>query len=239
MELITEGQVNISLTGHADHYTFSKPSSWLRNLVTGVKYLEHLGEMRVSNHVTGEYAMVTFKEAVSTSFFLGDTAAHRNHVVCKLYNAQNTFVKEVVGKWSESLSEVIGPDQYAVLWRSKPPSIPDYKDYYGLTQFSMEINEITSLEKGRLPITDTRYRPDQTLFEHGEVEKAEEEKVRIEQFQRDRRKQYQQCNKSWDPLWFELRPDKYSPTGDSWKYKGGYWEARNTGHWPKEILQLW
>ncbi|KAI7887614.1 Oxysterol-binding protein-domain-containing protein [Mucor mucedo] len=242
MELITEGQSHISLTGHEDQYTYSKPSSWLRNLVTGTKYLEHIGEMKVDNHATGEYAIVTFKEAAASggSFFSsGSNVMHRNNVVAKFYDCRGSLIREVQGKWSDTLSEVVGPDQYSVIWRSKPPSIPDYQDYYGLTQFAMEINEITSLEKDKLPITDTRYRPDQRLFENGKVSEAEDEKIRVEQLQREKRKQYEAQNKAWVPFWFELKPDAYSPTGDSWQYKGGYWEARKSGQWPREILQLW
>jgi hypothetical protein len=69
-----------------------------------------------------------------------------------------------------------------VIWRVKPPTIPDYQDYYGMTQYAMEINEITSWENGKLPITDTRLRSDQSLLENGKVSEAEDEKIRIELF---------------------------------------------------------
>ncbi|KAG1110776.1 hypothetical protein G6F42_015228 [Rhizopus arrhizus] len=243
MELITEGQSHITIKGHQDEYTYSKPSSWLRNLVTGTKYLEHIGEMKVQNHATGEYAVITFKEAAtgSTSFFSSNNnnAMHRNNVVAKFFDCRGSLIREVEGKWSDSLSEVVGTDQYAVIWRCKSPGIPDYTDYYGLTSFAMELNEITSLEQGKLPITDTRNRPDQRLFENGQVQEAEDEKMRIEQFQRERRKQFESIAKPWKPLWFDLVKDEYAPTGESWQYKGGYWESRETGRWPKEMLQLW
>lgn len=243
LELITEGQTHITLSGHPDQYTYSRPSSWLRNLVTGTRYLEHLGEMRVNNHHSGEYAIVTFKEASAgggNSFFSNASNINdRNNVSCKFYSSQNLLLREVEGKWSDSLSEITGADQYSVLWRTKPPTIPDYQDYYGFTQFAMELNEITSVEKDKLPMTDSRYRPDQRLFEDGRVAEAEEEKNRVEQFQRERRKQYQLKGQTWSPLWFEMKPDKYSTAGQSWQYKGGYWEARDLGQWPNEMLQLW
>lgn len=239
MELITEGQTHISLQG--DEFTWSKPSSWLRNLVTGTKYLEHIGEMKVENHTTGEYAIVTFKEGSSggTTFFSSNNnAATRNSIVAKFFDSQGSVVRQVEGKWSDAISEVIGPDQYAVIWRCKPPGIPDYTDYYGLTTFAMELNEITVLEKDKLPITDTRHRPDQRLFEHGQVVEAEAEKLRLEQEQRDRRKENEAAGKEDLPLWFELKTDVHSPTGESWQYKGGYWEARNSQQWPK-LSPLW
>ncbi|KAL9547865.1 hypothetical protein MBANPS3_005961 [Mucor bainieri] len=241
LELITEGQTHITL--HQDEYTYSRPSSWLRNLVTGTKYLEHIGEMKVQNHATGEYAVITFKEAAagSTSFFssASNSSANRNNVAAKFYDCRGSLIRHVEGKWSDSLSEVVGPDQYAIIWRCKPPVIPDYTDYYGLTSFAMELNEITSLEHGKLPSTDTRCRPDQRLFEQGHVQDAEEEKVRIEQGQRERRKHYEAMAKPWKPLWFERVKDAHAPDGESWQYKGGYWESRETGQWPREMLQLW
>lgn len=208
----------------------------------GTRYLEYIGEMKVNDHTTGEYAIVTFKEASGGNggfFSSSNNPMYRNDIVAKFYSQQGKVVRELNGKWSDKLYQVVGPDQYSIIWRVKPPSIPDYQDYYGMTQYAMEINEITSLEQGKLPITDTRLRPDQTLLENGKVWEAEDEKIRIELYQRERRKLYEAQNKSWDPLWFKLKSDKYAESGESWQCKGGYWEARSTGQWPKEMLQLW
>ncbi|KAI8373387.1 Oxysterol-binding protein-domain-containing protein [Choanephora cucurbitarum] len=244
MELVSEGQCCIKLKEHNDVFTYSKPSSWLRNLVAGTKYIEHIGEMKVINHTTGDYAIVTFKEAApaGTGFFANlafDNSQYRNHVTVKLYNQSNSLVKELQGKWNESMSEVVGPDQYSTLWRCKPPSISNYDDYYGFTSFLMELNEITILEKSKIPVTDTRYRPDQRLFEEGKVSEAESEKERIEQLQRERRKQPELSCEQCQPLWFELKEDSLSPKGQTWQYKGGYWEARSKNQWPNEMVQLW
>ncbi|KAI8380170.1 Oxysterol-binding protein-domain-containing protein [Blakeslea trispora] len=244
MELISEGQCRIKLKEYGDIFTYSKPSSWLRNLVAGTKYIEHIGEMKVVNHTRGDYAIVTFKEAITpgTGFFsnlASDNSQYRNHVAIKLYNENGILLKELQGKWNESISEVVGPDQYSTLWRCKPPSIPNYHDYYGFTSFLMELNEITQLEENKIPITDTRNRPDQRLFEEGKVSEAESEKERIEQLQRERRKQTELSGESCQPLWFELKKDDLSSNGEFWQYKGGYWEARSKRQWPDEILQLW
>lgn len=237
MDLYAKGQGHITLTGHEDQYTYTKPVTSSKNLLTGTKYIEHVGEMRVTNHTTGEYAIVQFKEAkTGNSFFSGGSnPVDRNKIHTNFFDCRGSLIKEVEGKWNESLSEVVGPDQYAVIWRANPPTFLDPQEYYGFTQFAIELNEITSLEKGKLPITDSRCRKDQSLFENGKVAEAEDEKVRVEQLQRDRRNQQDLLV----PLWFELRHDPFHPEGESWQYKGGYWEARNTGQWPKEMLQLW
>jgi hypothetical protein len=245
MELITEGQTHIHLKKHTDTYTYTKPSSWLRNLVTGTKYLETIGEMKVNNHTTGEYAIVTFKEATpppTSTLFSGfnNNAMYRNQVVAKFYDCRGSLIRQIQGKWSESLFEEVAEDQYRVFWRCLPPSSAEHcSEDYGLTDFALQLNEITSLERDKLPITDTRYRPDQCLFENGQVADAEDEKVRVEQLQRERRKQFESQGINWEPLWFELKQDPHSATGDSWQYKGGYWEARASGQWPRETLKLW
>jgi hypothetical protein len=245
MELITEGQTHIQFKNYTDTYSYSKPSSWLRNLVTGTKYLETIGEMKVNNHTTGEYAIVTFKEATpSTANTLfssfNSNAMYRNQVVAKFYDCRGSLIRQIQGKWSESLFEEVSKDQYTVLWRCQPPSNMEHcSEDYGLTDFAVQLNEITSLEQDKLPMTDTRYRPDQRLFENGQVAEAEDEKARLEQLQRDRRKQLEEQGLSWEPLWFELKEDPHTAAENFWQYKSGYWEARATGQWPDKMQKLW
>ncbi|KAI8973860.1 Oxysterol-binding protein-domain-containing protein [Pilobolus umbonatus] len=238
LELIPEGSNCIELPEHNETYTFTKPSSWIRNLLAGTKYMEHIGEMKVINKMTGEYAMVVFKEATGGGFF-GSSENNRDRVTAKFYTEDGVCLREVQGKWSESLSEVIGPNQYSIIWRSNPGLIPEYREYYGLTQFATELNEITEIEEGYLPITDTRLRPDQSLLEKGQLDEAQSEKVRVEQLQRKRKKELDSQNKEWESLWFTRKEDPNTTLGQFWEYKGGYWEAREKKEWPKEITPLW
>lgn len=167
MEFMTEGTFHVTLTGHTDHYTFFKPSSWMKNMIAGEKYLEHSGECKVVNQATGEYAMVVFKEGTGGGLFGAPTK--RNDVVATLYDGDGNKVKRVVGKWSDSLAEEVNMDKrkLSVLWNANPPGIPNYERYFGFTKFAAELNEITELEENKLPITDTRLRPDQLLYEKG------------------------------------------------------------------------
>lgn len=81
--------------------------------------------------------------------------------------------------------------------------------------------EITLDIEGNLPPTDSRFRPDQRLFENGQVDLAESEKARLEQNQRERRKNPQHA-----PKWFERREDQYREGGDgmTWQFNGLYWK---------------
>lgn len=167
MEFMTEGTFHVTLTGHDDHFTFSKPSSWMKNMIAGEKYLEHSGECKVVNRTTGEYATVVFKEGTGGGLFGAPTK--RNDVIATFYNANGNKVRRVVGKWSESLAEEVNMDKrkLSVLWSAHPPGIAESAKYFGFTKFAVELNEVTDLEEGKLPITDTRLRPDQLLYEKG------------------------------------------------------------------------
>jgi hypothetical protein len=169
MEFMSEGNFHVTLTGHGDHYTFFKPSSWLKNMIAGEKYLEHSGECKVVNHTTGDYAVVVFKEGSGGGLFGAPTK--RNDVIATLYNEGGKKIKRVVGKWSESLAEEVDLDKSKlnVLWSARGPGIQDSEKYFGFTKFATELNEITEIEDGKLPITDTRLRPDQIMYEKGNI----------------------------------------------------------------------
>jgi hypothetical protein len=91
---------------------------------------------------------------------------------------------------------------------------------YGFTQLAVELNELTPDIASLLPITDTRFRTDQRLYEQGKIDEAEGEKLRLEQKQRETRKRMEANGEKWVPRWFE-------EVGDGeWRYKGGYFETR-------------
>ncbi|KAI8328608.1 Oxysterol-binding protein-domain-containing protein [Choanephora cucurbitarum] len=232
MEFMTEGNFYVTLTGHDDQYCFSKPSSWIKNMIAGEKYLEHSGECKVVNQTTGEYAVIVFKEGTGGGLFGAPTK--RNEVVATLYDANGRKVRRVSGKWSEGLAEEVDMDKsrLQVLWTARSPGINDHEKYFGFTKFATELNEITELEEGKLPITDTRFRPDQRLYEEGQVDEADQEKLRIEQQQRDRRKEFEAAGKEWLPRWF-------TKEGDEWRYAEQYWPTRESGQWPKDQFPLW
>lgn len=72
----------------------------------------------------------------------------------------------------------------------------------------------------------------QLAFYVGQVDEADEEKLRIEQQQRERRKEFELEGKEWKPRWFTSH-------GDEWQYTGEYWPTRESGQWPKDQFPLW
>ncbi|KAF9925260.1 Oxysterol-binding protein- protein 3 [Linnemannia zychae] len=232
MELMPNGTIHIYFTKTNDHFTIAKPTTWMRNLMAGTKYLDHTGDMKVTNHTTKETCVLTFKES---GFFSGVKHELVGHVMA----ANGAKKRTLQGRWSESLMEEVGPNKLERLWKANPPP-PNHDRYYGFTQFTIHLNELTKGLEKKLPRTDTRFRPDQLLFEQGRVDEADHEKLRVEQKQRELRKQMESKGEPWVARWFEKRPDPQTedPEGQTWVYKGGYWEARESGQWDEKIT-LW
>ena len=240
MELSTVGVTHVKLrlqqapeAKEVEYYTFQKPTTWVRNMIAGTRYLEHSGEIRVVNHTTGDYGIIRFKE--STMF-----SASRNEFTVALHahgtNHNHRPLRTLSGRWSELIVRDVGDDRYEVIWRA--PQLEN-NQYYGFTPFAMELNELPADLEEYLPRTDTRWRPDQRMYEHGRVMEADQEKLRLEERQRRTRQLMQEKGQEWEPRWFHIvERDPISEEAKCWRYKGGYWEARAKKQF-QNLIELW
>lgn len=139
-----------------------------------------------------------------------------------------------MGKWDESIYCTIANDAPRVnciasgqntdatlLWEKNGPSANPTR--YHLSSFAITLNELTPELKERLPPTDSRLRPDQRHVENGEYGKANAEKLRLETRQRMSGKMQ---DSGWKPRWF-----RRDGSDGTFRYVGGYWEARGQGKW--------
>ncbi|XP_044948385.1 oxysterol-binding protein-related protein 1D-like isoform X2 [Hordeum vulgare subsp. vulgare] len=145
-------------------------------------------------------------------------------------NITGEKVAMLIGKWDEAMYYVLGdpstkpkwydPMSEAVLLWERDKSLNQTR--YNLSPFAISLNELAPHMLTMLPPTDSRLRPDQRHLENGEYEKANSEKLRLEQLQRQARRLQE---RGWQPRWFRKDED------DSYCYLGGYWEAREKGIW--------
>ncbi|CAL9114196.1 unnamed protein product [Musa textilis] len=205
-------------------FQWNKVTSSIYNLILGKLYCDHYGTMRIQgNH---EYSCkLKFKEQS-----IIDRNPHQVQGIVQDRNGKT--VATLIGKWDESMHYVYGDcsgkgkgseplSEAHLLWkRSKPPKCPTR---YNLTRFAITMNELTPGLKEKLPSTDSRLRPDQRCLENGEYEMANAEKLRLEQRQRQARKMQES---GWKPRWFAKDEES-----DTYRYLGGYWEAREDGKW--------
>ncbi|GAB2274142.1 Oxysterol-binding protein- protein 2A [Dionaea muscipula] len=205
-------------------FQWSKVTTSINNLILGKVYCDHHGLMHIQSN--RQYSCkLKFK-----GHSILDRNPHQVHGVVE--DSTGRKVASLFGKWDESMYFVMGSGNTkqnyhdsmsgdSLLWkRSKPPH--DISRY-NLTSFAITLNELTPGLQEKLPPTDSRLRPDQRHLENGEFEKANSEKLRLEQRQRMSRKLQEN---GWKPRWFQ----KDDQDG-SYHYIGGYWEAREHGQW--------
>ncbi|KAG1866271.1 Oxysterol-binding protein-domain-containing protein [Suillus tomentosus] len=217
LEIIPLGTTRLKIGN--DTYEWNKPSSFMRNLMMGTKYLEHCGKMTIENTTNGATCVLDFKQ----SGYWGAS----NEVSGIILSPSRDVTARIEGKWDEQVAQALDSSYLHVLWRITPfPK--ESPQYYGFTTFGMTLNEITSDLEGRLPPTDSRFRPDVRALEHGNGDEAEAQKIRVEEMQRDRRRRG--INRT--PRWFKQ-------DGDEWTYVGGYWEARAKGWKDTPVEPLW
>ncbi|XP_076282460.1 oxysterol-binding protein-related protein 2 isoform X1 [Lasioglossum baleicum] len=108
------------------------------------------------------------------------------------------------------------------LWEAAP-RLPNSSEYYQFTTFAMSLNELLpEMEKVICP-TDSRLRPDIRKLENGDQDGAAAEKTRLEEKQREMRKnRKQKKGQDYVPRWFRFDINPYTGQED-WLYQGGYW----------------
>ncbi|XP_076977571.1 oxysterol-binding protein-related protein 3 isoform X1 [Tamandua tetradactyla] len=212
MEIVPIGTTHVTLPAFGDHFEWNKVTSCIHNILSGQRWIEHYGEIVIKNrHDDSCHCKVNFIKAKYWS-----TNAHE--IEGTVFDKDGKAVHRLFGKWHESIY-CGGTSSSTCLWRANPMP-KGSEQYYGFTQFALELNELDPSSKSFLPPTDTRFRPDQRFLEEGNLEEAEAQKQRIEQLQRERRRVLEENNVEHQPRFFRKSSD------DSWVSNGTYLELR-------------
>ncbi|XP_038125348.1 oxysterol-binding protein-related protein 3 isoform X1 [Cyprinodon tularosa] len=226
MEIVPVGTTHVTLPRFGDHYEWNKVTSCIHNILSGQRWIEHYGEISIRNSASDVcQCKITFIKAKYWNSSV-------NEVEGSIMDINGKVVHRLFGKWHESVF-CGDPPSATCIWRANPMPL-NYEQYYGFTKFAIELNELEPSLKQLLPPTDTRLRVDQRLLEEGNLEAAEEEKQRIEQLQRDRRKVLEESNVAHQPKFFRKSKE------DTWVSNNTYWELRSDpGFSHIEFPKLW
>ncbi|PIG80283.1 transcription elongation factor spt6 [Aspergillus arachidicola] len=228
-EIVTEGKMRLTLHTTGEHFSWSNATSFLRNIIAGEKYSEPVGEMSVVNETTGQKTVSAFKAG-------GMFSGRSEEVVTKALDSSGRELPlGLTGTWTTSLQMTKNGSATAPVWNAGP-LVSNAPKHYGLTVFAATLNEITPIEDHKLPPTDSRLRPDQRALEDGDVDQAEEVKVKLEESQRARRREMESAGQTWNPRWFTRVDDDLAGIEGEvvWRLKSGkegYWEERSKGNW--------
>ncbi|XP_036384467.1 oxysterol-binding protein 2-like [Megalops cyprinoides] len=229
------GTIHLQFHSSGNHYTWSKVTSTVHNIILGKLWIDQSGDINIVNHVTKESCRLKFSPY---SYFSKDASRKVTGVVT---DSENRARFVLSGTWDDKIesAEIVegsgeASEQRTVyqteapklLWK-KYPLPENAENMYYFSSLALTLNEP---EAGVGP-TDSRLRPDQRLMEAGLWDEASSEKQRLEEQQRERRKRRRgKESDGYHPLWFERRTDCI--TGEtSFVYKGGYWEAKESQDW--------
>ncbi|XP_044721452.1 oxysterol-binding protein [Hirsutella rhossiliensis] len=225
--------------GKEDLYTWKKVTSSVIGIITGNPTVDNYGPMEIKNWTTGEVAMIEFKPR-------GWKASSAYQIAGKILDAQGNVRFSLGGRWNSKLYARLTPGYEAtvddpkdsgpvdsggltdpsrayLVWEAnpRPPGIP-----FNLTPFVLTFNHIDDKLKPWLAPTDSRLRPDQRAMEDGEYDFAAEEKNRLEESQRARRREREARGEEFVPAWFTKT--RCEVTGEEyWQFNGKYWQQRD------------
>lgn len=221
-EINNRGTARLSHLPSGEVYEWEQPTTFLRNVIAGEKYVEPVGSLVVVTS-NGSKASIEYK---SGSMFSGRS----EELKAVLHDPKGNVMKgySLDGRWTQSIDMTADGKSKGKVWEvGKLVNNPS--KHFGFTQFAASLNEITSIEKGHMAPTDSRLRPDQRVYEEGDVDNAETWKLQLEENQRQRRKHMEENNITYQPKFFE-----FDEKESIWKLMAGdknYWRRRRIGDW--------
>ena len=233
IELKPEGVLRLTFDD-GEVFAWNKVTTSINNLILGKIYVDHGGIMRIRSFTPGGaqgrlVARVRFKE--TSMLFDKDPRQVRGFVEEDGVRLERPIIH---GHWDASLYAELPDNTSVELWKKHPP--PPDPTRYNLTKFAIQLNELTPGLGEKAAPTDCRRRPDQAFTEQGMWDEANAEKQRLEHKQRAARKAAE-AGEPLEPRWFEVLPTAEvpvrlrDPNELAFKYKGGYWEAREARRW--------
>jgi hypothetical protein len=120
MEIFVLGDCSVRFLDDSDEeYSIRKPSSFVKNLVAGTKYIEIVGDLVVSCLNSKAHAVVSFKEGSSWG-----GVSTRNKIEGRVVDERGVTRIELVGRWDDAVDRKDGKHSFTRLWQiaDSPPS---------------------------------------------------------------------------------------------------------------------
>lgn len=226
-----------------ESYSFRKVTSTVVGIITGNPVVDQYGDMEITNYTLGYKCLLKFKArgwmgggAYEVRGTVYDKAGVPQWIVGGHWN-DRIFGKKVYSDEAKDITKGKDGDlgeksNRVLLWRAHER----VKTPFNLTSFAVTLNALPQRLGAWLPQTDTRLRPDQRAMEEGRYDEASDEKHRVEEKQRAKRREREAEGVDYAPRWFEKKVHPLSGQ-EYWSYKGDYWEERKEHDW-KDVPEI-
>lgn len=230
----------INLTNSGDQYTWNLPKAVVSNLFIGGTFIDHYGTIELVNQKTKSKSVLTLKKC-------GWFSAGRYEVHGELFSDGTELVGTYSGQWNkffdfERASRGHGEGAMR-LWAAGKHLLPE-EDGGGstgtlpkFTKFGASFFRVSDDFKETILPSDSRLRPDRLALEQGDSILASDEKLKVEQAQRDRLKALKDEGVAHEATWFYRVNDD---EGERWEVKANFWEEVKTNlHKDRQCGKLW
>lgn len=229
LEFVPIGRTYVNLTNFDEMYTYSKPRIGVKSLIFGKMHIDCYGELDVNNRKTGDTLQLILYEA-------GGKHKHGS-LKGSVKNLLGEEVLRLDGNWTEQLEIAYTPkgqtqEVKEVIWRRFNDESSNDETKFFFTKYMSNLNHLSEELKPILPPTDSRFRTDQRALEEGNLELAASEKTRLEQKQREVRKEREKNGIKYEALYFKEIVDDI--TGESvYMNSNDYWKDRKDKNFKK------
>lgn len=220
----------LQFTDSGDRYTWDLATAVVSNLFVGGTYVDHYGTLLVRNETTGTVSNLNLTRC-------GWFSAGRYQVAGELLvTADGPVTGTYKGEWNKYFdfekAEKQRGEGVMRLWMAGKHLLPEAEGGGvggALPKFSRFARDMlaTPTESDAsdpthpLPPTDSRLRPDRLALQAQDTVRASEEKLRIEQAQRERLVKMKDTSEH-QPRWFKCTGEgentKWEKQGDYWAY---------------------
>jgi hypothetical protein len=219
-----KGGLHVYFSKYKDHVWVKQCKTYVYNLIFGTMDVQHYGEMQGKNFTTGD----------TISFNLNDqgwTVKRPSEGTGKIVDKNGNLRYTLKGDWKiDPYFHAIKPNGEIIEIVKRKANPPNFEANYRFSYYTINMNYISKDMIPEMCPTDCRMRPDNRALEHGNEDLAESEKKRLEQKQRDKRKERETKSQKWEPRWFRTEYDLDS-NETVYRYRGGYWEAKARHQW--------
>ena len=200
-----------------DTFVYNRPSTLLKGILVNNLHYDYNGSVTMTSP--------DYPDIICTVEYVADN--NEEGIIRGNISKGDNIIYNIAGNWKKEIYITDSNEENKkILFTVKEEDFfKNSLEGYIIPQYSCNLNYITDKLKEVLPVSDTRFRPDQKEYEIGSTDKSQEIKKVIEEMQKYKQEILDKNKKEHIPIYFE---NEYNEESKDFvfMYKGGYWEDR-------------
>jgi len=200
---------------------WTNPATCVHNIIFGRMWVERIGALPLKNLTTGDTCTIQYKKA---GWFEGINY----DITGEARDKDGNLRAIITGKYNDAMYvtkvDRNGNKAEPVLFWKKP--VEDITNKWKWPAFLFELTATDEEYEAVLPTSDSRLRDDVKALQALNMKLAGKEKNKIEESERQKRREREERGLKWAPVYFKKKPGE-TDKETRWKYVGNYWEERD------------